>query len=245
VMISLDGVGATHDAQRKFKNGRGSFAWTSRTLDRLSAQGIKPFISITITDRNVDGLPEVVGYVLERGLPFNLNFFRDNECAAPFGDLQMQDDRLIDAMFHVFDVIEANLPDHSLLGSLIDRSQFNQPHDKTCGVGESYLVIDHQGHIAKCHMEIEKPITDVYANDPLALIRADQIGIQNVSVEEKEGCRDCEWKYWCAGGCPLLTYRATGRFDVKSPYCRVYKAIYPRLLRLEGLRLLKLNNIHV
>jgi uncharacterized protein len=240
VMISLDGLSETHDAQRKFKNGRGSFAWTSRTLDRLIAQGIKPFISITVTDRNVDGLPEVVSYVLERGLPFNLNFFRDNECAASFDDLHMQDDRLIAAMFRVFDVIEANLPDHSLLSSLVDRAQFDQPHDKTCGVGESYLVIDHHGHIAKCHMEIEKPITDVYAEDPLAVIRADQIGIQNVSVEEKEGCRDCEWKYWCTGGCPLLTYRATGRFDVKSPYCRVYKAIYPRLLRLEGLRLLKL-----
>lgn len=243
VMISLDGMGETHDAQRKFKNGRGSFAWTIRTMDRLIAQGVKPFISITITDRNVHGLPEVVGYVLERGLPCNLNFFRNNECAASFDDLQMQDDRLIAAMFRVFDVIEANLPDHSLLGTLVDRSQFDQPHNKTCGVGESYLVVDHHGHIAKCHMEIEKPITDVYADDPLAFVRADQIGIQNVSVEEKEGCRDCEWKYWCTGGCPLLTYRATGRYDVKSPYCRVYKAIYPRLLRLEGLRLLKLNGI--
>jgi len=40
----------------------------------------------------------------------------------------------------------------------------------------------------------------------------------------------------------LLTYKATGRYDVKSPYCRVYKAIYPELLKLEGLRLLKYAN---
>ena len=53
------------------------------------------------------------------------------------------------------------------------------------------------------------------------------------------GCRDCEWKYWCAGGCPLTTYRATGRYDVKSPNCNIYKAIYPQAMRLEGLRLLK------
>jgi uncharacterized protein len=31
----------------------------------------------------------------------------------------------------------------------------------------------------------------------------------------------------------------TGRSDVKSPYCNVYKALYPEVLRLEGLRLLK------
>lgn len=243
VMISLDGVGEWHDAQRTFRNGTGSFAWTSRTLDRLIAQGVKPFISITVTDRNVEGLPEVVEYVLKRGLPFNLNFFRDNDCASTMTDLRLQDDRLIEAMNRVFAVIEANLPEHSLLGCLVDRAQFDQPHDKTCGVGDSYLVVDHHGRVAKCHMEIEKSVTDVYAEDPLAFVRLDEIGVQNVSVDEKEGCRECEWKYWCAGGCPVLTYRATGRFDVKSPYCRVYKAIYPQLLRLEGLRLLKVHGI--
>lgn len=53
------------------------------------------------------------------------------------------------------------------------------------------------------------------------IVRADRLGVQNVLVEEKEGCRDCQWKYWCAGGCPLATYRATGRYDVKSPNCNI------------------------
>jgi uncharacterized protein len=143
-------------------------------------------------------------------------------------------------MKQAFAVLEANLPERSLLGSLVDRAQFDQPHDKTCSVGDSYIVVDHKGNIAKCQMEIERPITSVYADDPLSYIRADTIGIQNLSVDEKEGCRSCEWKYWCAGGCPALTFRATGRYDVKSPNCRIYKALYPNVLRLEGLRLLKL-----
>ncbi|MCZ7670691.1 MAG: SPASM domain-containing protein [Chloroflexi bacterium] len=63
--------------------------------------------------------------------------------------------------------------------------------------------------------------------------------IQNISVDEKEGCRTCEFRYRCTGGCPLETYRATGRWDVKSPHCRIYKTLMPQALRLEGLRLLK------
>ena len=59
------------------------------------------------------------------------------------------------------------------------------------------------------------------------------------SVDEKEGCRDCQWRYWCTGGCPLQTFRATGRYDLKSPNCSIYQAIFPEVLRLEGLRLLK------
>jgi uncharacterized protein len=154
-------------------------------------------------------------------------------------DLHLRDDKIIDSLKRTFSIVESKLPEYSLLGMLVDRSSFNQAHEKTCGVGESYMVIGHRGQVAKCHMEIEKPVTDVYAENPLAFIRADSLGIQNLSVDEKEGCRDCEWKYWCTGGCPLLTYKATGRYDVKSPYCRIYKAIYPELLRLEGLRLLQ------
>ena len=242
ITISLDGIGEAHDTQRRFKNGRGSFAWVNRSIEKLLTYGIKPFISITVSNRNAAHLPDVVRYVLERDLPFNLNFYRENDCSAVFTDLQMQDDHFIAQLHQVFDVIEENLPHHSLLSSLVDRAQFDQPHNKPCGVNESYMVIDHHGRIAQCHMEIEKPVTTIYVKNPLQRLKTDTIYLQNIPVEEKDGCRECEWRYWCAGGCPVLTYRSTGRYDVRSPYCNVYKAIYPRLLRLEGLRLLMLNS---
>ena len=237
--ISLDGVGEYHDAQRKFINGKGSFHLVERSLDRLAARGLVPSITITVSNRNLEGLPQVVEFVLQRKLPFTINFYRENECSAGHVDLAYNDGKIIEAMKKAFAVIEENLPPHSLLGSLVDRARLDAPHSKPCGVGDSYLVIDQNGKVAKCHMEIERSITDVSMPDPLKLIQLDQIGIQNVSVEEKEGCRDCTWRYWCAGGCPALTYRVTGRYDIKSPNCHIYKALFPEVLRLEGLRLLK------
>jgi uncharacterized protein len=91
-------------------------------------------------------------------------------------------------------------------------------------------------------MHIRKTITDLHVADPLAVLRDDQADIQNLPVEEKEGCKTCEWKQWCAGGCPLVTYRAARRYDVKSPNCQIYKSLFPEALRLEGLRLLKYQN---
>jgi len=239
LMISLDGIGEYHDTQRIFVNGRGSFTIVAKTIDRLLQKGLIPHISITISDKNIDGLPQTVAFVLECDLPFSLNFYRENDCSATFQDLRFGEQRMVEGMRRAFQVIERNLPKRSLLGSIVDKAQLSSPHNQTCGVGNSYLVIDQNGKIAKCHMEIEKPITDINADDPLQIIRDDQIGIQNLNVQEKEGCRDCEWKYWCTGGCPLATYRATGRYDVKSPNCNIYKALYPEVLRLEGLRLLK------
>jgi uncharacterized protein len=239
LMISLDGIGAEHDAQRTFANGRGSYKLVAHSIDRAIRRGVQPHLSITVTGRSVEGVAKAVAFALERELLFNLNFYRDHTPGKSQAELRADDERLIAAMRAAFAVIEERLPRQSLIGALVDRASFGGPHQRSCGAGHDYLVVDQNGRVARCQMEIERTVTDVLAQDPLAAVRSDIIGFQNLPVAEKEGCRECTWRYWCAGGCSLLTYRVTGRSDVKSPYCNVYKALYPEVLRLEGLRLLK------
>ena len=239
VMISLDGVGGPHDAQRPSVNGRPSFHLVDRTITALIEEDWAPHLSITITRRNAEGVPDVVRFALERGLTFSLNFFRDNDCATRFPDLRYEEEAMTSAVLAAFKVIEEFLPPWSVLGSVLDRGQLLEPRRRSCGVGQDYVVIDQRGRVAKCHMEIERTLGDVFRDDPLQLIRRDTAAVQNLPVEEKEGCRDCSWRYWCSGGCSVAAFRATGRYDVKSPNCNIYKAMYPEALRLEGLRLLK------
>jgi uncharacterized protein len=239
IMISLDGLGDQHDIQRPFRTGKPSFPLVERTIAELIDQGQPPHLSVTITNRNAAGVAEVVRFALERGLTFSLNFFRDNDCAASFPDMRYEEQTMISAMSDAFAVIEEFLPPWSVLGSILDRGQLLQPRDRPCGVGEDYVVIDQRGQVAKCHMEIERTLGDVFADDPLELVQRDTSTVLNLAVSEKEGCRDCTWRYWCSGGCAVATFRATGRYDIKSPNCNIYKAIYPQALRLEALRLLK------
>jgi len=239
LMISLDGLGELHDRHRRYASGRGSSADVVESIELALAHGLTPNISITISPRTVDGLPEVVDWVLERDLPFSLNFYRENDFSASHADMRLDEEQIINGMLAAYKVIEDNLPRHSLLPSLVDRANLAAPHLRTCGVGENYLVFDARGRVAKCQMRMADSIADVSTPDPLAVLRADRAGIQNLPVEEKESCRDCQWRYWCAGGCPLETYRVTGRYDVKSPHCNIYQTLFPEVLRLEGLRLLK------
>lgn len=239
LMISLDGLGHHHDNHRSYAGGRGSFEDVSEAVELALANGLVPNISVTVSSRTAEGLPEIMSWILERELPFSLNFYRENELSASHEDMRLDEQKIISGMLAAFKVIENNLPSRPFLGGIIDRANLSVSHMHTCGVGQNYLVFDQNGQVAKCQMHIRKPITDVHVYDPLAVIRADQIGIQNISVEEKEGCKTCKWKHWCAGGCPLETYRATGRYDVKSPNCNIYKALFPEALRLEGLQLLK------
>lgn len=239
LMISLDGLGEYQDRQRYYPDGNGTSTHVTHAVNIALEHGLVPHISVTVTNRNASGLPELMAWILKHDLPFSLNFYRENDLSTPYADLKLDEETIISGMLAAYKIIESKLPRRSLLASLVDRANLFGAHSNTCGVGHSYLVFDHQGNVSKCQMHIGQAISAVHADDPLSLIRGDRAGIQNISVDDKEGCRSCEWKYWCAGGCPLVTYRATGRYDVKSPNCNLYKRLYPEAIRLEGLRLLK------
>lgn len=239
LMISLDSLGQSHNQQRIYPNGSDSSNDVIRAIELALDYGLIPDISITVSGRNAKGLPELVAWISERDLPFRLNFYRENDLSSDHADLKLDKDKMIANMLSAYKVVEANLPRYSLLASLVDQTDLSTAHFRTCSVGHSYLVFDYSGRISKCQMQSDQPVTTAQAKDPLALIRTDKNGIQNISVEEKEDCHSCEWKYLCTGGCPLETFRATGRYDRKSSNCPIYRSLYPEVLRLEGLRLLK------
>jgi len=239
VMISLDGVGEYHDRQRPLVNGRGSFSRVERTILRLLEYDLLPYISVTVSSRNLAGIPALLRYILERDLTFSLNYYRENDLSAHLADLQLDEARMIAGMRDGFAVIAEHLPSYSLLSSLIDKANLKAPHSHTCGVGRNFMVINQRGQVAKCQVEMKHTVATVAADDPLQFIRDDRDGVQGLAVDEKEGCRTCIWRYWCSGGCPALTYRMTGRYDIQSPNCHIYQALFPDVLRLEALRLLK------
>jgi len=239
LMISLDGLHGAHDRQRPLANGKPSFAAVAAAIELALHHGLVPDISITVTGSSIEGLPDLLTWVLEHDLPFGLNFYRENDFSADAADLRLEEERIISGMLAAYKVLETNLPRRSLLASLVDLSHLGIAHQRTCAAGDSYLVFDPQGRISKCQMQLNPAVATLQDRDPLLRIRSEGSGLQNLPVSEKEGCKKCEWRHWCSGGCPLLTYRATGRYDVKSPNCSIYKALFPEALRLEGLRLLR------
>lgn len=237
LMISVDGIGEVHDRQRPLKNGGETFKSVEYTIDKmLLPSGIYPDITLTLTQLNAKGAANTVRWALDRGLPVSLNFYRQNLLTSTRVELDFEEKTIIDGMLAAYQVIEENLPLKPFLNGLLDRVQA-EAHAHTCGVQHSYVVITHEGKLAQCQMHLDNPIETKTSDNLLLSVAGGPI--QNLSVDNKEGCRACEFRYRCTGGCPLETYRATGRWNVKSPHCRIYKTLYPAALRLEGLRLLK------
>ncbi|MEW8342232.1 MAG: radical SAM protein, partial [Candidatus Thiodiazotropha taylori] len=110
--VSLDGVGAAHDAIR----GEGSY---QRTMDNVAAlpHSLKDqvFISFTANEKNVDSLPELVKEITEIGLRNLLvspYVQRENRALTTPDTLLSTDDRLIQMCL---DLVEGRLIDFAHL----------------------------------------------------------------------------------------------------------------------------------
>ncbi len=239
LMISLDGVGEVHNRLRRDRGGHETFAQIEKTVDRiLLPRGIRPDITITVTRLNAGGAADTVRWALERDLPVSLNFYRQNTLSVTHAELALEEQIIIDGLLKAYAVFEELLPQRFFLNGLLDRVQM-QAHTQTCGVGTSYLVITHEGKLAQCQMHLDRPVSSTIDSD--LLLPVAKGFIRSIPVDQKTGCRECTFRYRCTGGCPLETFRATGRWDVSSPHCNIYKTLLPAALRLEGLRLLKYN----
>lgn len=237
VVISIDGLGMYHDAQRPMANGEGSFNRIQQNLIILQEKSVVPFVSITLTDQNLEGLPAFVCWLLKQSISFNLNFERT---VAPTDTRFMNRSAgIANALVDLFETIEADLPRASLLAGLLDRANLRAAHYQTCGAGSNYVVVGHDGRISRCQMDVHSTIGQVCDDDPVARIRSDKTGIYGRSIDQRADCRSCTWRYWCTGGCPLQASLWGMNPDAKSPNCESLMAMFPRMLRLEGLRLLK------
>ena len=57
-------------------------------------------------------------------------------------------------------------------------------------------------------------------------------------VFDYDNCRQCQWSLVCAGGCPVVNFGANGSAATSSPYCKLFKAVIPRLIEIKALQLI-------
>jgi len=111
------------------------------------------------------------------------------------------------------------------------------PRDR-CSIGTS-PVIAPDGTIYPCMLGAHRGLElGVYPRDSLAAIWRDQgsgpcrlSDLRSVNVEELDGCRQCEARYFCGGGCRASAFAATGSYRGRDPVrCPTNKIIFRAIL---------------
>lgn len=243
ISISLDGVQQWHDKHRSYQNGQGSFRDVDRNIELLLRRGVRPSISATVTSENVKGLTELAEYCVLRDLNFRFSPYR-----RPFSsqaDLKSDNAELIYELRRCYEWLENHLPVRSLyqvhkLGDI----NLQTPKIRICGIGTSAMAITSDGKVSLCQFDIADPIGNGLETNVVRLLK-DQKRFSTAEnrVDLIPVCRDCQWRYTCAAGCPFLTRNHYGVYRHLSPYCEVYQAILPVLLRLHAAQLLRAGGV--
>jgi radical SAM protein with 4Fe4S-binding SPASM domain len=99
-----------------------------------------------------------------------------------------------------------------------------------CGAGTRMLTVTPDGDVYPCNTFVEESmkagnvkdetLKEIWQNSPV--LRE----FQKLSVNSIEGCKNCELKFICGGGCPADIYHSYGNFNHCTPLCSLYKDFY-------------------
>lgn len=104
-------------------------------------------------------------------------------------------------------------------GSLLPREASAR---RSCGAGVHELSVAADGRVFPCHMlHCDELCMGNLLDDSVASILAGPMGrrFASLGVDEFEGCRACELRYLCAGGCRARGYLSGRGLNAKDPYC--------------------------
>jgi uncharacterized protein len=206
VTLSIDGLGAAHDALRPFKGGNGSFA---RILGNaapllLLQRRMQVSARVTVTPHNLD-LRETLDGLL--GLGFHSVGFSPM-LASPTGNAEMDEGALsamLEQMIACGEEFERRLTAGERYAFTNVVNALREIHKGThrpypCGAGAGYLGVSADGELAACHRFVGD---EAGAMGSVADIDR---GKQNAWLAERhvhrqEPCSSCWARYLCGGGC--------------------------------------------
>jgi uncharacterized protein len=206
VTISLDGIGETHDRQRPFLGGKGSF---NRIIERitplLARDDVDVAARVTVTPNNLD-LLETLDGLLGKGFR-SVGF--SPMLASPNGSGEMKSEELglfLNALIECGNKAERQLEagqpyGFSNLLTALQEIHRGSHRPYPCGAGAGYFGASADGELFACHRFVGSE------NERMGSIHD---GIDDVKVlawmterhvHRQEPCQTCWARYLCGGGC--------------------------------------------
>lgn len=245
VGMSLDGTAEINDQTRRFANGRGASKAILAALERMQRQGMSCGIICVVTRRNLHRLRENLAAYRSLGLrSVKLNpVFRlgrgvqaDPELGIEPGEfLEMQRDYLSYLLEEPEPLSDSNIA--HLLETLSSKMHHYRCMRSQCGAGRDFFTFSPNGDIHACsrfrshpayrlgNVHEARQLDGLWENNPV--LRE----LQDRHVDRIPRCRECRYKVFCQGGCPIDTHSACGTGKAPHPWCDYYRGIHDALFQ--------------
>jgi uncharacterized protein len=207
VTISIDGIGATHDALRPMKGGNGSY---ERLIERVTPllreqRAMQVSARVTVTPRNLE-LPQTLRELLRLGF-HSVGF--SPMLASPTGRDELARDDLavmLEQMVACGELFERELLAGRRFAFTNMVNALRELHKGThrpypCGAGAAYLGVSADGALAACHRFVGDEAGAMGDLTHGIDERARTAWLTDRHVHRQEPCRGCWARYLCGGGC--------------------------------------------
>jgi radical SAM protein with 4Fe4S-binding SPASM domain len=229
IQVSLDGSNSkVNDSIR----GKGSFENAVEGIKTLVSIGMAPIVTTTITKHNVDHLKEMPRLLASLGVKNHHILWLQNSGRAkknPEG-LTVSPEKITKVMRDLIGMSKkfGIIVDNEMSLLVRTKTKRGRKHD-LCNSCYEMLSVDSDGHVYPCaplngEKEFDcgsikkQSLKDIWLNSK----KTQAVRDNNVSI--KEGCKVCNLRFICGGGCFCQSYYASkaegeGVISAKDPYC--------------------------
>lgn len=207
VTVSVDGIGRTHDLQRSFRSGTGSFARIIENVEPLLRVQSRMQVSarVTVTPRNLE-LRRTLDELLALGF-HSVGF--SPMLHAPSGSGEMDGENLHDMLGQMIGcgeeferrVARGQRYGFSNLATAIREIHKGTHRPYPCGAGGGYFGVSAEGGLYACHRFVQDESArfgDVETGiNPLA----QSAWLKSRHVDSQIPCSACWARYLCGGSC--------------------------------------------
>jgi len=225
VQVSLDGPDEASNSQIR---GKGAFERAINGVDLLKEAGAKILLVCTITKVNIGLVPRMATLARELGVELGSSIFLatghgacNEKCLSPAWQ-----DLLADFRDEIFQLAEKDeLPESQYT------STSNLRVGMSCGSGTQLISIAPDGTIYPCHV-LHRPeyvIGSITNNDDLlSTLNSSPVvrRFRQLNVEQRRGCKGCDVRYFCRGGCIAQGISNTGRLGGKDKFCPLFTRVF-------------------
>lgn len=234
IQVTMDGTQEVHDARRMLRGGKGSFHQIAEGIDLLLENNIPVNLRMIVDKDNVNNLPEIARFAIEKGWTSNPNFktalgrnYELHHCQTNnkklFSRIEMYQE-IYEIVKKYPEVLEFHKPAFSISKFIFENGELPNPLFDSCTGAKTEWAFDYSGKIYSCTATVGNQGDELGSFYP-------KIELNEELIEEWEErdvlsiseCSTCAVRLACGGGCAAVAKNRTGKLH--SPDCRPVKEL--------------------
>ncbi len=232
VKVTIDGPKRVHNARRPHITRRGTFDRIIEGIKAATQKGIFVTIFTNIDSQNIDHIPQLVNELREEGVNTPILLKRVNERSGARYPFMLPPDEYFQkvlSLLRKYDLPNVGIYEFDAfyqdLFKAISNGEPLPGRLKYCGATNgNVLIFDPRGDLYPCDYTLGNKELRVGTYYPEFKLNRNYLLWINRSVNNIPQCFGCKLAPFCAGGCPMEAYNATGTFY--SPYCSETKYLF-------------------